>query len=110
MTGLYGGYAAPGLGNLGETFFVGHFGKFGIEFAPLFVFAGCCRFQIFECGRENTGREGGCDFDHTAFEEFEEFLGVFFLLFGGFVEDGGNLFIALFLGYAGKIYVTASGL
>ena len=97
-------------GYLGEAFFPGHFGGFRIEYCPFLVLALGGGFEVFQSGGDYSRRVCRRYLNHTAFEEFEELLGVLLFLLGCLKEDSGNLLVALFLGDTCKVGVSASGL
>ena len=97
-------------GHLIESLFFGNVCKFGIELCPFFVLAVSGSFQVLGRGADDTGRIGGGDLHHSAFEEFEKAFGVFFFVEGRLGKDGRDLFQALFLGLLGEIIITHSGL
>ena len=67
---------------------------------------GCRGCEILFSCSDYAGRITRRNLDHASFQEFEESLGVFLFLFGRFGEYAGDLFEALFFGYACEKYVT----
>lgn len=93
-----------------EALVLGDIGKGGVEVVPLLELADGGRAEVVHRGAYLSGRVGGADLHHAAFEELEHALGMHHLLLGGLLEDGGYLFVAFALGLLGKIGVAHAGL
>ena len=95
---LDGGHTAEFLGYLRKTFLVGLAGHTLVHVGPLEVLTLGGRLQVL-----------GGRFD-AALQQFEPHLGVLLLIVGGLLEDGGYLYITVFLGFRGPVGILVAGL
>jgi len=72
------------------------------------MFPGGRCLEVFKGTPDDACRKCSSDLDISSLEEFEQSLGVFLFLVGGFFKDAGDLSKAFFLRFAGKISVTVS--
>ena len=93
-----------------EAFFPGHVFEFGVEVAPLHLFAVGGFVQVGQRITDDTGRIRGGDFHVAAFQVFKKHLGVFLFIGGRFRKDIGNLLVAFLTGLAGEERVAVPGL
>lgn len=102
--------AAVHFGYCRKTFFVSCFGKGRVKLECLFMFTGCSLFQVFQCVADDACRIGCGVADSASFEKFKHAFGMHALLFGRFLKNGCNLYIALSLCCFGKECITHVGL
>ena len=92
-------YGFKQVGQFGESFFFGFFGKRGIHVGPFIIFAVGGIEQVF-------GRSG----DVVAVQRFEPQLGVFFFVVGGFFKNFRNLNKPFFFRFGSVVGVFVAGL
>ncbi len=94
------------IGNLGEAFFLSHFGEILIEVAPFLALA-CGGFgKVGLCVAYNTGGITCGDGDCTAFKKGEELAGMAELLFSSFKKYCRNLLVTFLDCLLGKEGIT----
>jgi hypothetical protein len=96
--------------NLRESFIFCDIREAGVEFGMLELLAVGCGFQVVLGRPDETGLVRCHNFYVTTLEEFEESLGMFFLVISGLEENPRNVFEAIFLCLGGKIRVPVSRL
>lgn len=84
-----------------ETFFASGFGEAFVHVGPFVIFASGCSLEI-----------GFGIFDGAAVKFFIPHLGVFFFIVGGFEENRGDLFEAIFFSFRGEesVFIARFGL
>ena len=99
MRFLDGSHLLEQEGDFFEALFVRHLGELGIHIRPLVVFAVGGIFQIHRGHRH-----------FAAVEELEPDLGVFLLIFGGFLKEVANLYVTVLLGLRSIVQILGMGL